>query len=90
MWKMLVIILRDIGLISLFIILLTALGVGINAVVPWIWLTNMFSIIKFFSSQIDFLWDTTTMWTITGLIFGIEIIKWSFKAGITVIKWFKN
>lgn len=90
MWLMTVKILRDVALVSVFITLLLALGNGLNYVIPWQWLTYMFSILKFFSSQISFMWDVTSMWTVVSMVLGLEIIFWSFTAGTTVIKWFKN
>jgi len=90
MWLMTVKILRDIALVSVFITLLIAVGNGINYIIPWHWLTDLFSILKFFTEQINFMWDTTSMWTIISMVLGLEIIFWSFTAGVTVIKWFKN
>ncbi len=90
MWLMTVKILRDVALVSVFVTLLTILGNGINYVIPWHWLVDMFSILKFFTSQISFMWDTMSMWTIISIVLGLEIIFWAFTAGVTVIKWFKN
>jgi len=90
MWLATVKILRDVALVSVIITLLIAVGNGINYVIPWNWLTDLFSIMKFFNSQISFMWDTTSMWTIISMVLGLEIIFWAFTAGITVIKWFKN
>lgn len=90
MWLMTVKILRDVALVAVFISLLMVLGNGLNYVIPWTWLTSLFDILKFFNSQISFMWDVNSMWTIISMVLGLEIIFWAFTAGVTVIKWFKN
>jgi len=69
------------------------LGDGINYFIEtyglFDWLTAFFSILKFFTKQIDFMWDTTTMWLAISIVLSAEIIYWVYKTSIGLIKWFK-
>jgi len=86
-------ILKDIGLLSLYLLILTALGLSIDYFIVTYnllgWLTSLFSIAKFFTKSIAFMWDTTTMWRVVGLVMSLEIVWWGYLAAVGVIKWFK-
>lgn len=89
MWKTI----KDIMLVSVFVIALKLLGDGINYFIDkynlFGWLTDFFSILKFFTKAIDFMWDTSTMWAAITIVLGIEVVHWGYIATMGLIKWFK-
>jgi len=83
-------ILKNIGLVGVVILILTALGTAINAIVPWAWLTDFFTLLRHLTDLIDFTWDTSTMWTIVGLSMTIFVAEWVFRAGITAVDYLRG
>lgn len=86
-------ILKDIGLLTLFLSIITGLGYALNSLIDsynlFGWLTELFSLMKYFSSSIDFMWNTAVMWQVIGYILAIEILWWGYLASVAIIKWFK-
>jgi hypothetical protein len=83
-------ILKTIGLVGLVIVGLSLLGVAINNILPWSWLTDFFRIIRHFVGIFDFMWDTSTFFVIIGLGLLVEVAYWVFKAVMWAIRWFKS
>lgn len=83
-------ILKNIGLFALVITGLSALGWGINALIPWQWLTYIFTIIRNLIDLLNFIWDIQTMWTLIGKVIAILILYWIFRATMTGIRFFRE
>lgn len=81
-------ILRVLGIITLGIAALSILGAAVNAIIPWQWITDFFSIIKHFANIADFMWDTTTLFILISLSLSILIAYWLFKGTMAVIRYF--
>lgn len=60
--------------------LLYVIGQGVNALIPWANITIFFGMIRQWSSLIDFIFPTDTLWQIVGLIFSIYPFLWSIVA----------
>lgn len=81
---------KDIALLSLFVSLAVGLGYSLNALIPWHYLTSFFSILKYFTAQIDFMWNTVLMWYSVSLILSAEILYIAWPLGRSFIAWFKD
>lgn len=81
--------LKTLAIIGIIISGLTILGATINEIVPWIWLTNFFIIIKFLIRIFDFMIDTDTLITLIGLILTIDAAYWVFKGVMLIIHYFR-
>lgn len=90
MGNQLIIILKKIALIGLVIAALGLLGSVINTLIPWIWITYFFVLLKNLLTMIDFTFNTTLLWSMLGLSLTAFIALWTFKASIFVIEWFNN
>jgi len=90
MWAEIIKILKKLGLIGLVITALSTLGVAINALPVWHWLTDFFSIIKSSVLFIDFMWDTTTTLTIIGTMMTIIVAYWTWRLVMIVVGWFNH
>lgn len=90
MWTEIFKILKTIGLIGLGLTGLAALGVIINILPVWDWLTNFFCIIKNAIRFIDFMWDTDTTLTVIGYMMSISVAYWTWRGIMIVVGWFKN
>lgn len=82
--------LRDIALISIVIVILAALGNVIDEFLPWSALTNFFVILRHFSSIFNFMWDMDTTFVLVGYMLLIEVAVWAFRAGLTVVNYFRS
>lgn len=82
--------LKDIGLLSLAIIALGLVGAALNALIPWIWLTYFFVIIRTSAELFGFMIDLPTLYTTTGLLLTAYGFYWVWRASFLVIKWYKN
>jgi len=60
--------------------LLYAIGQAVNKLIPWEYITIFFGMIRQWSSLIDFIFPTDTLWQIVGLIFSIYPFIWSIMA----------
>lgn len=83
-------ILKQIALISVIIGGLTVLGVGINALIPWNWLTILFALARRTVMIFDFMNDTDTLWIVLGRFFQIMILVYVYIGVKIAVKWFKN
>jgi len=83
-------ILKNIGIVGVMMAALSVLGLAINQLVPWSWLTNFFVIIRYFSILFDWIWDVPTMYVLLTIAFSLQITVWGFKASIAAVNYFKN
>jgi len=83
-------ILKQVGLISLTITAMGTVGVVLNNFIPWVWLTNFFIIMRHLLPLIDFMFDTTTLLTLLGIMLTVQIALWAWKGSNLVIDWFKK
>lgn len=83
-------ILKNIGLFALVVSALGVLGWGLNAIIPWGWLTIIFAIAYKLLNLISFMWDIETLWQVLGYALNIMIIYWLFRATMTAIRFFQN
>ncbi|MFA5230617.1 MAG: hypothetical protein WC422_04560 [Candidatus Paceibacterota bacterium] len=60
--------------------LLYAIGQAVNNLIPWSNITTFFGMIRQWSSLIDFIFPTDTLWQIVGLIFSVYPFLWSIMA----------
>ncbi len=60
--------------------LLYGIGQAVNVLIPWNNITIFFGMIRQWSSLIDFIFPTTTLWKIVGLVFSIYPFIWSVMA----------
>lgn len=60
--------------------ILYAIGQGVNNLIPWNNVTIFFGMIRQWSSLIDFIFPTDTLWQIVGIIFSIYPFIWSAMA----------
>jgi len=68
-------------LVSVFIGgLLYTIGQAVNEFIPWENITIFFGMIRQWSSLIDFIFPTDTLWQIVGLIFSVYPFLWSIMA----------
>ena len=72
---------KSIIIIGLIITVTAAFGAGINAFIPWEWLTYFFSIIRNTIGLIDFMVNTDVVLIIMGIWLNISIYYWLFLAG---------
>jgi len=71
-------------------VLLSDFGAVLNSFLPWSFLTSFFVILRNVISLVDFMIDTTTLFTLVGV--GILVLGayYLFKAGFLVINWIKG
>lgn len=81
---------KDIALLSLYVSLAVGLGWSLNALIPWSYLTIFFSILKYFTAQINFMWNTSLMWSCVSVVLSAEIIYVSWPLIRSLIAWFKD
>lgn len=60
--------------------ILYAIGQAVNVLIPWNNVTIFFGMIRQWSSLIDFIFPTDTLWQIVGIIFSIYPFIWSAMA----------
>lgn len=90
MWSILLRILIAVVSISLWTAMLAGLGVVINKIVIWQWLTDFFAILQRFMLVFNFMWDVPVTISIIGWIMLIDITYWVFLAGLIVIRRFNK
>jgi len=76
---------KNFALISVITAILYGLGVAIDHLLPWTWLVTFFALIRQLIMPFDFLWDTTTLFSIISISLSIEAIFWSVKALMSII-----
>lgn len=79
-----------VALMGLVLSGLLALGYALNQVIPWIWLTYFFVILRRLLLLFDFMWDTNTLITLVAISFSVQVIIWSFKATMAVVAFFNE
>jgi len=83
-------IIKQIALLGAVASALILLGTGLNAIIPWGWLTAFFTIVRRLALLFDFWFDTTTLFTIVTLAMSLKISIWLYEATITVVNYFNE
>jgi len=83
-------ILKQIALVSVVLLILFGLGTTVNAIIPWIWLTHFFTILRSTMGMFDFIWDIDTLFTLVGLVFAVEIAYWAFRGSMTAVRYLRH
>jgi len=81
--------LKQIALFSLLLIIVGIVSFIVNNLIPWVWITNLFVILRSILGLIGFMIDLNTLFTLVSLTLTLEITLWAFKGGKLVINWFK-
>jgi len=87
---MIIKILKDIGLLSLVIVALGAVGIAISSYIPWVYFTYFFAIMRNTTEILDVILNMTAVWAAFGLTLLLETFLWGFKGAMVVIYWFKK
>lgn len=87
---MIIKILKDIGLIALIIGILAVIGASIDNLIPWIWLTHFFTIVRSTAILFDVIIDLNALWVTTGIILSAWALYWAWFACWTVYSWYKG
>ena len=83
-------VLKSLALFSLAVLGLGILGAFLNSIIPWFWLVYFFVILRSTVSIFDFTWHIPTLLTLVGIALSVEIAIWSWRATMTIVKWFKS
>lgn len=89
-WATIIKILQRIALMSSITGALLLLGYTINHVVPWVWLTYFFVLLRQLLSIFSFMWDTNTLITLVAISFSVQVAIWAFKATMVVVAFFNE
>lgn len=89
MWKWILDHLKLIAIISLITTACLSLGVLFNQIIPWTYLTQFFSLMRWSFGLIDFLVDTPTLIILIGLALMIQVAYWSFRGVMLVVHYFR-
>jgi hypothetical protein len=65
---------------------LTGLGYGLNNIIPWNWLDNMFIIIRKTVMLLDFAVDTQVLFACITIWINISVLYWLYLSGAWIIK----
>jgi len=76
--------LKQIGVVALISLGLYLLGIVIQNIVPWIWLTYFFTLLRAIVRPLDFIWDFSQVWIVLSAVFAVMIGVWGFKAFLAV------
>lgn len=79
-------ILKKIIIIGVVLFGMVAIGSALNALVPWIYLGYLFSVIREFAYLFDFMWDVDTTMVLVSLSFLVEVSIWGVRSLVTLIK----
>jgi len=83
-------ILKDNALIVIAILAVVALGTVVMNLIPWIWLTYFFAIIRSTAELFGWGIDLPTIWTITRLSLLAGTAWLTFMGVMTLVGWFKK
>jgi len=78
-----------VGIFSGIITVLYVLGVAINNIFPWNYLTLFFTVIRQMLNLVSWLIDTDTLLLLVGLSFGVKIAFWSYTMAVRVLSHFR-
>jgi len=65
---------------------LTGLGYGLNNIIPWAWLDNIFIIIRKTIMLLDFVVDTQVLFACITIWINISVLYWLYLSGAWIIK----
>lgn len=65
---------------------LTALGYGLNNLIPWTWLDTIFIIIRKTVMLLDFAVDTQVLFACITIWINISVLYWVYLSGAWIIK----
>lgn len=77
-------------LMGILILALAGLGITLNILIDWNWLTIFFTITRNLLGYIDFMIDTAVLMNVVGYMLLIQIAYWLLKGYMYAINWFKN
>lgn len=83
-------VLKNVAIVAVLISGLGTLGLTINAIVPWEWLTNFFVLIRYFANLFAWIWDVQTTFTLLASALSIQVAIWILKGSLTIINYFGN
>jgi len=83
-------IIKSIALFSFFVLSLSSLGVALNILIPWSWLTDFFIILRHFANLFAFAWDMDTTFQIVGIIFLVESAVMAYRGSMILISFFRS
>ena len=78
-----------VGIFSGILTVLYVLGVAINGVFPWSYLTIFFTLIRQMLLLMSWLIDTDTLLLLVGLSFGVRVAYWSYTMAMKVLHNFR-
>lgn len=81
---------RNIVLFGFLMLGLSGLGLTLNILIPWAYLTDFFILIRHFLKLFDFLWDTTTLFTLVGIWFLLESALMFYRATLFIVGFFRS
>lgn len=83
-------IIKIITTIGLTITIAAVLGSVINSLIPWYWLTSLFTILRRLIGLLDFSLDTTALFSVIQIWLNILMAYWLFLAGDWIISRLKK
>lgn len=81
-------IIKKIGIAAGIVAIAAILGKATNEVIPWEYLTQIFTIIRWFLNMMDWAIPVATMFWAIGLSLTLEGFEIAFDAGMIPIHWF--
>ncbi len=81
---------KILGIIGVVIGALNLLGSGVNYLIPWDILTDIFVIFRKLLLSIDFVVDTQALLAAITASLSILLVKWTYSATMFVINFFKQ
>lgn len=81
---------KILGIIGVVIGSLNVLGSGVNYLIPWEMLTNIFVIFRKLLLSIDFVIDTQALLAVITAGLSILLVKWTYQATMFVVNFFKQ
>ena len=82
--------LKNIGLASLIISGLTMLGLAVNSIPIWGWVTNIFVVIRVIIEPVGAFWHMTSLLEVIGYAITLFLAYWVFQAYLVVNSMFRD
>jgi len=80
-------IIKNIALITGILAILITLGVKINALIPWQYLTYIFVILRKTGEIFNFMFDIPTLLKVIPIMMTLGILYWGWVGGLIIWKW---
>jgi len=77
---------KNLVLLLIIVALLVGVGTVINLLIPWSWLVYLFILVRRLAIIFDFMIDTTTLFSLVGISFVVEISFWSVRAVLALFR----